>query len=518
MAKQLPTELWYRTIQFLPTQDQRTCLSVSKLHHDIAQKYVFSHIIITLGLWRRDDDISHGIDFGLTPAPIEVAEASRLAKLNYALLRHITRTPEFARLVKKLTVRAYSLFEESPLIYEISTLAEAIEALHNLSAFAWFGPLPKLPCEVMDALLRSSGQKVVDFIIHPEFPEDLCLPSFTQVNSLVFRHRFLDLWPQMHAGAPYHKTVHRTIAANSATLRRLEVFGDALWECLPMSFASLHELAIVFPCTLAGLGSVFEHCRELRGFTLCTENDGSEIIDVLNIHQDAFPHLTSFKLLSVFDLDEDVIEEVAKFLKKKRQLRRVDVLSRTQVDQGEDLINISFLKILRDLPNLEILGLDIRPAKMTSAHVKLLEQYVPPQVTALFILFHANTSDVKVVDWRSFFSKHEALRYLHIGTRQPLARSLGNAIFRRPPPNLELLGYNNGLRWVTHDPKTRAPKYSEFWPASKVYFRSVEDYQGHEDWEWLLRHHGQDDDDCDIWSMDPPDLWKRMDSSDKDLN
>ena len=95
-------------------------------------------------------------------------------------------------------------------------------------------------------------------------------------------------------------------------------------------------------------------------------------------------------------------------------------------------------------------------------------------------------------------SKHDTLRYLHIGTRQPLTRSLGNAIFRRPPPHLELLGYNSGMRWVTHNPKPHPPTYSEFWPSSKVYFRSVEDYEGHEDWEWLLRHHGQDDDDCAI--------------------
>ena len=213
----------------------------------------------------------------------------------------------------------------------------------------------------------------------------------------------------MHAGAPYHNTIHKTIAANSATLHRLEVFGDALWECPPAAYANLRELTIVFPFALAGLGSVFDHCHELRDFTLCTENESVEIVDVLKAHSDAFPHLTSFKFLSVFDVDAGAIEAISSFLKKKKQLRRVDVLSRTQVDQGEDLINMSFLKILRELPNLEILGLDIRPSKLTAAHVKLLDQYIPLQVTALFILFHANTSNAKVMDWRSFVSHHVAL-------------------------------------------------------------------------------------------------------------
>ena len=93
------------------------------------------------------------------------------------------------------------------------------------------------------------------------------------------------------------------------------------------------------------------------------------------------------------------------------------------------------------------------------------------------------------------FSNHSALRYLHVATRMPLTRSLGNALFKRPPPALELLGYNNGMRWVRHRPTAA---YSEFWPHAQMYFRTVEDYRGYEDWEWLLRHHGQDDDDCDI--------------------
>ena len=32
----------------------------------------------------------------------------------------------------------------------------------------------------------------------------------------------------------------------------------------------------------------------------------------------------------------------------------------------------------------------------------------------------------------------------------------------------------------------------EAWPPSRVYFRTAEDFDGHEEWEWLLRHHGQD--------------------------
>ena len=246
---------------------------------------------------------------------------------------------------------------------------------------------------------------MTDATCSPEIPEDMCLPSFTQLESLVFTHRFMDLWPPMHSSdIPYHKTVHAAIAANAATLRRLGVFGDVLWGCTPSSFSNLQELTVVFPNTLDGLGSVFEHCSKLTGFTLCTENDGMDIADVVTTYPEAFPKITSFKLLSVFDLQEDVVEAVATFLKKKKLLRRVDVLARTEVNTGEALATLPILKILPELPRLEVLGLDIRPAKLTAAHVKLLQQYVPHQVAALFLLFQSDSSDAKVADWRNFVS------------------------------------------------------------------------------------------------------------------
>ena len=240
----------------------------------------------------------------------------------------------------------------------------------------------------------------------PEIPEDMCLPSFTQLESLVFTHRFMDLWPPMHSSdIPYHKTVRAAIAANSATLRRLDVFGEVLWGCPPSSFSNLLELTIVFPNSLDGLGPVFEHCRALVGFTLCTENEGADLADVLKAYPEAFPNITSFKLLSVFDLLHEVADDIAKFLKRKKLLRRVDILTRTEVSAGEALANLAILKILPELPRLEVLGLDIRPAKLTAAHVKLLQQYVPSRVTALFLLFQSDSSDAKVADWRNFVSE-----------------------------------------------------------------------------------------------------------------
>ena len=63
------------------------------------------------------------------------------------------------------------------------------------------------------------------------------------------------------------------------------------------------------------------------------------------------------------------------------------------------------------------------------------------------------------------------------------------------PPDLELLGYEDTLRWVSPrdrdaahvaDPDTNVQP--GVWPPAKVHFRTVDDFDGREEWEWLLRY------------------------------
>ena len=95
------------------------------------------------------------------------------------------------------------------------------------------------------------------------------------------------------------------------------------------------------------------------------------------------------------------------------------------------------------------------------------------------------------------FEARRACRYLHIVPdclRIPL--DLQAIAARCPPPALELLGYKNTLRWMRCDQGNRnnAPgsDSGSLWPPERVYFRTVEDFEGYEEWEWLLRHHGED--------------------------
>ena len=103
-TRYLPAELWYPIIEILPSLDQKTCLSVSKTLHDIAMTYVFSHVTISLGLWRpfeyegEDDELSNE----------EKADLKRQTDASYEVLRHIIHSPDFARKVKTVSVHAFS--------------------------------------------------------------------------------------------------------------------------------------------------------------------------------------------------------------------------------------------------------------------------------------------------------------------------------------------------------------------------------------------------------------------------
>ncbi len=67
-------------------------------------------------------------------------------------------------------------------------------------------------------------------------------------------------------------------------------------------------------------------------------------------------------------------------------------------------------------------------------------------------------------------------------------------IFQDPPPNLELFGYGAQIHPMGRDSATGAALLHPRWSYPKVYFRTANDY-GNEDWEWLLRHHGYDEDE-----------------------
>ena len=106
----IPTELWAQIIEFLPRADQRTCLLVSRMFHDLAISHLFAQVFVHFGLWTPQCDSRFP---GESMTTEEREEMQRINSISWNVLRHISRNPSFASLVKKITVRAYSASEDS---------------------------------------------------------------------------------------------------------------------------------------------------------------------------------------------------------------------------------------------------------------------------------------------------------------------------------------------------------------------------------------------------------------------
>ena len=107
-----PAELWHGVIGQLPTADQRTCLSVSRMHHDIAMTFLFSHVHITLGAWCESlrsfastEVLGDTVDEDLEHTYL------RTARITSQIIQYIVQEPAFASKIRRLSVRAYAVDE-----------------------------------------------------------------------------------------------------------------------------------------------------------------------------------------------------------------------------------------------------------------------------------------------------------------------------------------------------------------------------------------------------------------------
>ncbi|RPD72721.1 hypothetical protein L226DRAFT_572842 [Lentinus tigrinus ALCF2SS1-7] len=92
-------------------------------------------------------------------------DESELERVNVKaceILHHIARTPSFARVIKKFSVRAYFKMHAGEV-----ALKEALLVMTGVTSFRYEGRCPLPNAAVLDALAQSSGDVL----------RDLCLPS-----------------------------------------------------------------------------------------------------------------------------------------------------------------------------------------------------------------------------------------------------------------------------------------------------------------------------------------------------
>ncbi|KAI1783446.1 hypothetical protein LXA43DRAFT_977125 [Ganoderma leucocontextum] len=481
--KSLPPEIWGLVVNELGRSDQRTSLALSKLHHDFAVRSLFAHITIYFGQWMPDHITA-------TTEELHFQE-----KITLDILRHIQLFPEFASLVKKISIQAY-LHRGYGTIVRTEALIATLQALPNLRAFHWYGDSPELSADVLTALARSppgpSLKKLHIPITMLTEAAISCLSAFSGLQELcTIDDCFYDP-PLSHGRA---RALQIVVNAMSPTLTRIALGDGIFWGCSIQSMLALQELELLLPETTRGLSLVFQHCSSLRSLTLFPE-EVDEPFSVLQAHPTALPELRALKYIHHFDIggfENQHAEILARFIKNKKRLVSLDLEIEPAWDAEGASCDEPLLEAIRELPHLEVLGFYLTRSTWEPGDIQLFRDRLPRRLTALRVnVAFESQAGVFLQDWLGLIKDLSSLRYLHISdptrtfdVRQQLLHDPG------PPASLELLGYGPFVRWLVrgHASDDRRPTRPPCWPASKVRFRCAEDF-GCAEWEWLLRWHG----------------------------
>ncbi|KAI0742227.1 hypothetical protein C8Q80DRAFT_1272941 [Daedaleopsis nitida] len=500
MPLELPQELWGSVVRFLSREDRKSCLFVSRVHRDISLSYLFSTVTLCFGLWRKDEG-DYYTPASMMDPPLHEEMQCR-STTTWELLRHISCTPSFAKYVKRLAIRAYSTSDG---VFELRNLEEALGALHNLRSFHWYGWFFLPQPFILDALARSSGHRVTDI----RLPYGAALtPSLSKLRNI----RVLRLVPDSSALPDHYegpRDLTNSIEENHyRILTHLSVYpGSVIWEFPVRAFFGLQELEIVAANNLGGLTLVFHHCSALRFLALCAievATISNQLVPLLIASATALPDLTALKIIcDCGDLEffspHELTFAVSTFLANKQRLRMLDLV----LHRDPEVPGLPMWATLPQLPNLEVLGIDLQSPQWSEGDIRRLDECIPLRLSALLVhatvlgrLFESLT-ERHSPEWISLIRKRTSLGYLHILDEQG-AMDLKQQLLEDHPDSLQLVGYGPCLRWILRDsdldPGDNAedaparPYYSAMWPFEKVAHRTAEDF-GCAEWEWLLRHH-----------------------------
>ncbi|KAH9900685.1 hypothetical protein C8Q73DRAFT_662267 [Cubamyces lactineus] len=283
-------------------------------------------------------------------------DLERNHSISCQVLRRIAREPDFARIVKVLSVRAFAT----------DALLDSLESLRHLRAFRWHGEGPEVNARVIQTIAKASGPTLVELSIPYKSEIWPSLSLLKNVKRLSFGGEDMQQSAAptyRHLGIDPAQKPERHLQELSSVLGRLWIREDGLragGASIGMP-SNLTELFIVLSDTLHGLKSIFQHCQKLcsLGLMITGLQAVPSLRSLLEEAPASLPNLTSFKLVwqvGSMSPDEDTsmpVEALVAFLQTKTQLRRLNLPS-SQHDGPWP-----FLDLLLLLPNVEVLGLQI---------------------------------------------------------------------------------------------------------------------------------------------------------------
>ncbi|EIW57068.1 uncharacterized protein TRAVEDRAFT_73320 [Trametes versicolor FP-101664 SS1] len=497
---QLPPELWGLVMDYLPRADQRSCLSVSAAFHDLACPLVFSRIVIHYGLCSAQGPEP--------PGPCLAKSDLRLLEWRIItakeILQRIARDVQFARSVKAITVLAYQMGSnagESDSDFE-THMVIALESLPRLRVFQWYGFRPPLSTSVLGALARAAGSRLIKL--------DICGVLGINQDASPYVAQFKALRTLSLTGDVIHfpisrgsKEDFRIMFARCAqhvpsTLLHLSIWREGIWAIPLPVLSGLQELSMLDPTNLDRLGDIFGHCAQLRSLAIaCIGADcGLEVLAALQAAPNALPYLTSFKLVLSREAYIPDAGPFIEFFKNKEGMRRLDLQFNRLYPFGDVDEYSRFLDIFAQLPQLQVVGLDLTGPALRLEHLELLDERLPLGLSALLLKWSTYTSiasGIDTQDWIDMLKRRPSLGYLHtLYTENDISLGtvldLGEPLLMDRPPALRLFGYGAQICSIECDPATGESMYGPPWSDAAVSVGAVEDF-GCEDWAWLIRYH-----------------------------
>ena len=284
------------------------------------------------------------------------------------------------------------------------------------------------------------------------------------------------------------------------SLTQLTISSQALWESPIHILQGLEQLSIYSATNLSNITLLLHHCARLKCLSIHIDPDlaaAPELYDVLAAHPTAWPNLTRFKLHTAESLvTYGAVETLAKFVGEKKKLRCLDYSNHCHsVAELQPL-----LSVLRSLPCLEVLGLDLPYEAMAPELHQHLKHAFPEALTALRLNFkYDDGEDIELEDF-------SLARNPHCSTRSRLTfasqwASLPKLAFAHVsdsgdnPLVSDLVSHAERLQLVGHSFRYHDVRHldDEFelglcWSGTKVQFPTVDDF-GDADWMWLMEGH-----------------------------
>ncbi|KAF7321855.1 hypothetical protein MKEN_00707400 [Mycena kentingensis (nom. inval.)] len=478
----LPLELLHEITRYLPAQG-RALLGVSRILHQIALQTVFSTVKIFLIHGEPGFDILN------TESERYVAETSEWSMhRSFELLHHIITTQDFAKIVKTLSVHA---FTDGPQVFELRTLSLALKAMSNLQSLSYFGDNPSF------SHIAPSVPTSVRYLKLQALPEAHLLSHLDQLHFLQAAIPFVYVrdqksdrifaeWDANGLGNPadlaniLESNPIRELVVLSAHLPLLPV-----WLC-----TSLTQLDIcVTNWELVGTELLFRHAVQLEALSLVGYID-SGFFASLPADPAVLPRLTSFRI-SCEGLDEDVELRIAPYLREF--LERRDAIRRLYIRLPEISLStaLMFAELVAKLPNIRVLGLHMGYEPIHETAALLLAEHLSPRLEAL----HLNLpwlSDLHVRTWYPILNKLQQLPDL---TFLSLFSSGEDPIPIHPRdlaidlPRLCLLGLQRSLFTVDRESCGHENEFDPLlWAPWTVKYCLPEDFES-QDHAWLFRYH-----------------------------